>query len=544
MITGGYNLAPYHYESSSGWTRQTPQAAIVELERRYPLTVDTANNVPSVTLGEQVAVVMVTSNAMAGTQNVLSQNGPAGLTSAFSNGIRFTGFDISDESMRHTYVQSLTAAGRAAPYLAVGFMQNATSYSSAEWDKLVSYIFGVQAGLGRTPRGFEVSYEGLAELKKSLLFSQRMDSVTVANRIAYVQFWTGVGALLGVGIGMALTNLNNKGAQTAGQIVLAAVTAVQSTTTAVTMFQKIASNVRSLGDFTEAAIQQFTLGFRYTLNSAFAKAGAIGAAIGGVVTWALFFAAWGKGGLSTDSVEFNNLVAGAVAGTLMIVLTIFLSLSVVGAIILAVFAVFDLISLIICKAGVKAACSLGITEALTKLITEWIYTGGVMIDMKADPALTNIEDAQLRLTDPARGLVVGNSVRFDVTLLSVAKHAAPDPGIIYHYDNFFTAQDLGSTTVKYSLDTSERKSKADLNQTTWWSIRPYSWVVAEVPSPVVGWLVPTTQSKDLYQGMRRDWLTSQLIRVRQPPDQPGLPPLPQHQHGPAPVRLLVPDLCP
>ena len=249
---------------------------------------------------------------------------------------------------------------------------------------------------------------------------------------------------------------------------------------------------------------------RSSLNSVAAKAGAIGAVLGGVATWVLFFAAWGKGGLSTDSVAFNALLAGAIAATLVIVVTFLVSLTVVGAIVLAVVAIFDLIALIICKAGVKLACSLGITEMITKLITDWLYTGGVMIDLKADPSLTNIEDAQMRLTDPARGLVAGNSVRFDVRLLSVAKHAAPEPGIIYHWDDFFTPEDLSSTTVKYTLDTAERKAKPDLNQTTWWSVRPYSWIEAEVPSPVVGWLVPTVQSKDLYEGMRRDWLTSQV----------------------------------
>ncbi len=122
----------------------------------------------------------------------------------------------------------------------------------------------------------------------------------------------------------------------------------------------------------------------------------------------------------------------------MIVLTFFISLSVVGAIVLAVFAVFDLIALIICKAGVKLACSLGITEAITKVITEWIYTGGVMIDTKADPSITNIEDAQMRLTSPERGLVVGNSVRFVIDLFTYVRHAAPEPGIVYHYPEFFT----------------------------------------------------------------------------------------------------------
>ena len=500
VITGGYNLAPYRYDSGAGWVRQTPQEAVAEVERRYPLTADTANNVPSVTLGQQVSVVMVTSNAMEGTQGVLSQNGPAGLTAAFSSGIRFSGFDISDESMRNTYVQALTAAGRAATFLAVGFMRNATTLSETQWNKLVDLIF-YKNNIGNIPQDFDLD---LGLLKSKLT----IERIGVQQNIALVQFWTGVGALLGAGIGLALTNLNNKGAQTAGQIVLATVTAVQSTVSAVTMFQQIANNVRTLGELSEATVMTFTLGFRYALNSAFAKASAVGAAIGGVVTWALFFAAWGKGGLSTDSVEFNNLLAGAVAGTLLIVVTIFLSLTVVGAIILAVFAVFDLIALIICKAGVKAACSLGITEALTKLITEWIYTGGVMIDTKFDPAITNIKDADMRLTHPERGLVVGNGVRFVVDLWTYVRHATPEPGIIYHYDNFFTAEDLGSTTVRYELSNFERKTPANLNQTQWGDVVPYGWVEAEVPSPVVGWLVPTTQSKTLYRSARSDQLTS------------------------------------
>ncbi|MEZ4640161.1 MAG: LamG-like jellyroll fold domain-containing protein [Caldilineaceae bacterium] len=263
-------------------------------------------------------------------------------------------------------------------------------------------------------------------------------------------------------------------------------------------------------------IESMVLSFRHSLSSSAAKSGAIGAAIGIVVSWAFFFAAWGKGGLSTDSIAFNALLAGALATTLTLVLTFFLSLSVIGAIVLAVVAIFDLIALIICKAGVKAACSLGITEALTKLITEWIYTGGVMIDTKADPAITNIEDAEMQLTDPAKGLVTGNSVRFTVDLWTYVRHLAPEPGIIYHYGNFFTPEDLRSTTVKYSLDNAERKIPADLNQTSWADVISYGWVEAEVPSPVVGWLVPTVKSKNLYQAARSDTLTSGVYEFSTP----------------------------
>lgn len=50
-----------------------------------------------------------------------------------------------------------------------------------------------------------------------------------------------------------------------------------------------------------------------------------------------------------------------------------------------------------------------------------------MIDTQADPSLTNIEDAKMRLTYP-EWLVVGNSVRFDIELFTLARHLAPEPG--------------------------------------------------------------------------------------------------------------------
>jgi hypothetical protein len=315
-----------------------------------------------------------------------------------------------------------------------------------------------------------------------------------------------------VGLGILVTNL--KGGEAAGQIMLAAMTAINSTVQAVMMYRNISSIISTVSGEAVKGLDLAitTLSFSHALSSGLAKASAVGAVIGIGVTWALFFAAWGKGGLSTDSVEFNSLLAGAIASTLTAVVFFLLSLSVVGTVLLAVVAIFDLIALIICKAGVKLACSLGLMEAMTKLITDWIYTGGVMIDTKADPAITNIDDARMRLTQPERGLVVGNSVRFEIDLFTYVRHAAPEPGIVYHYDNFFTPEDLRSTTVKYSLDNAERKLKAELNQTNWAGVTGYSWVEADVPSPVVGWLVPTVQTKNLYQGARTDTLLS-LIHI-------------------------------
>ncbi len=505
MITGGYVLSPYQYVSATAsWARQTPQDVVGTLESRYPLTGSGGAVVP---LEQQSATVVVTISAMQGNQAVLSQNGPAGLSSALTaNGaIRLQAADIRDEDLRLIYVEALAAIGRIVPYLAKDAMTRGTGLSEQAWTKLSNDLFESvrkKYQLGYIDKDVRLKYWN--ELKYSKGFNS---DPLIAQTNRYRQAMVGP-ALVLYGIGFFLTNV--KGAQTAGEIMLSALTAAESTIEAVSSYRTVQSVFKTLpliDDFA-GSVQAATLRFSHSLTSSAAKAGAVGAALGLVATWAFFFAAWGKGGLSTDSVAFNALLAGAIAMTLVLVLTFFISLSVVGAIVLAVFAIFDLIALIICKAGVKAACSLGITEAITKLITEWLYTGSVMIDTNADPSLTNIDDATMRLTNPEQGLVVGNGVRFDVTLLSVARHAAPEPGIIYHYDNFYTAGDLRSTTAKYTLDTTERKLPADLNQTTWYEVRPYDVVEAEVPSPVVGWLVPTVQSKTLYQGARFDRLSS------------------------------------
>ncbi|MBI1298362.1 hypothetical protein GC175_25795, partial [bacterium] len=516
-ITGGYNLAPYQFDSTGNrWTRQTPEEHLKELETRYPETNIGASTAPTVTVGEQSAVVLISMNAVQGKDNVLSQNGSTGLTSAFTGGGAiggFKGIDVSDESMRNTYVQALSSVGRLVPYLALDNIVKSTGFSASLWRELSDSVYAARGGAITGTDEF-VAQE-LRKLQSEIYgtLSEGAGSVKYATEVTYatkdIARYRQVLApimLIGVTVGIILSNI--KGAETGGQIILASLKAVNDTLNAVFTFQTVLATFRSLPNIADPVA--LTLSFGHSLSSSTGKAGAAGAVIGIAVTWIMFFAAWGKGGLSTDSIEFNNLVAGAVAGTLLVVINLLLSLSVVGAIVQAVFAILDLIALIICKAGVKLACSLGISESMTKLLTEWIYTGAVMIDTAADPAITNIEDVQLRLTQPERGLVAGNSARFQVDLYTYVRHAEPEPGIIYHWPSFFTRQDLSSTTVKYALDNTERKIAADLNQTQWSRVTNYGRVDATVPSPVVGWLVPTAKSKLLFQGDRYDTLTSGL----------------------------------
>ena len=529
-VTDGYVLAPYQ-RSGNAWTRQLPSDYVKTLESRYPQTKLLASPVPTVTASTQASIVIVQVQAAQGNEMVTSQNGQTGLGAALSGNGSIGGLqaaDITDAGLRDVYIKAATALGGSVPYLASNTMLKGLGLSENAWADLVNGILKVRRAkfyeanifeyqLLKDVIGSKAPAEELASnLKKmALRLTVSRNLTTKTTKISIVGYRKlAVGPLLiGMVLGAILVNL--KGAQTVGEIMLASLTAIVQTVDAVQSIRVVLADIASLPNIGKSALAT-VLSFRNSLSSSTAKAGAVGAVIGIVVTWSLFFAAWGKGGLSTDSIAFNNLVAGAIASTLVVVLTFLLSLSVVGAIVLAVFGIFDLIALIICKAGVKTACSLGITEAITKVMTEWIYTGAIMIDTKADPAITNIEDIKMRLARPDKGLVAGNSMRFDLKLLTVVRHAVPDPGIIYHYDNFFTPQDLQSTTVQYSLDKTERKLKVDLNQSPWPLVYQYSWVTTLVPSPVVGWLVPTNQTKNLYEGRRTDQLLSESYPFTQP----------------------------
>lgn len=173
---------------------------------------------------------------------------------------------------------------------------------------------------------------------------------------------------------------------------------------------QVASKLDAIGP-NPAATQLVKQGakFLFGINSTIAKIGAVGAVIGLGLTWVVFFAAWGMGGLASGSIAFNSLVAGAVAGTVVLVLSLIVSLTVVGAIVLAVIAVFDLFALIACKAGAKKACDIGIMSIITEALTDLIYTGGIMIDTdtqrKQNPAppISTIKDLDMRLTNRGWG---------------------------------------------------------------------------------------------------------------------------------------------
>ena len=242
--------------------------------------------------------------------------------------------DIRDEDLRHAYVQALASGIGAVPYLSKYRMLKEVLNEGA-WEYAVERLF--DSGAYKTV-GSKMKYrQNLFDVEnfKALLRLERGTNVAEVHAIGrYRQVLVGP-MLIGMALGFLVTNI--KGGESAGQVMLSALTALNDTLDAVTTYRTVASSLRGLGVTDPGVILQLTLRYSYSFSSSVAKAAAVGAVIGVAATWSFFFAAWGKGGLSVDSVEFNNLLAGAISATLVIVLTFLVSLTVVGAIILAVF---------------------------------------------------------------------------------------------------------------------------------------------------------------------------------------------------------------
>ncbi len=500
LATANYNLAPYRFSTTQQAWEPFPVAeyadSLLEDFRNTDAGLPEGDNNPEMIEATGLLGTVLVVTKVQGQSSVISANagGQSTLTAAFPP-IRFQAPDLSDSSIRNSYTTAIRAPAERVIQLV-----RVLNYSNA--NKTMFTVFNHAFGNFNKVQPWGPGSKATSPARQVLLEAygtgRQLVSRFMVTSIAL--------SMIGV-LGFLMMNTSNASARTAGEVITATVGTVGSVMNAQLTIGEL-SKLVEVGSNTFSS--KVSLTAAHSLTSSAAKAAAIGAVIGLVVTWSLFFAAWGKSGIAAGSVEFNNLVAGAVATTIVLVLSFVLALSVIGSIALAVVAVFDLIMLIICKAGVKEVCDLGIMSAVTQLITDAIYQGQGMIDLSGDPAIVNIEDLRMSLTRPEQGLVAGNSVRFTADILTSIRHAYPKPSVVYHYGSFFTGADLQSSTVKYQLADRKFDLKVRPNQSTWTSQGVYDIAHELVPSPVVGWLVPTMKSKQLWAAFRYDTAVSRL----------------------------------
>lgn len=500
-VTVGYNMAPYRYNTTQAAWEAFPMDEYADHVRASFAATD-AGLTPDESTPE-----VVQASAMVGTINVLlvnkgqsaviSTNGASGQNLLSLQGL-FEGVNLSDEALRADYLTAInTATDRIVQFVRFA---NRDLFTFKDYDALFRTTLDPN-------RQFPSDLERL---------QAQIELTTKANN--YVKAFTLFQSVLVLaGVGSLIAMNTNKTGKIAGEAIALSVNAVGTIIEAATTISQVNQIViKNNPTANSLVLKAKTLAGWYSWNHVTTKVAAVGLVIGLALTWIVFFAAWGGGGLSVGSIAFNTLLAASIASTLVIVVTFFVSLTVVGAIILAIFAVFDLLTFIICKAGAKGACDLGITAAITQALTDWIYQGEVMIDLSGKPPISNIDDMRMNLTHPDQGLVVGNSVRFQADMFSLIRHNWPKPSVVYHYDDFYNSEDLQSSSVVYSLGTSKIKLSTERGKTLWGDARPYDIAEALVPSPGIGWLVPTEQSKVLWQAARYDTIVSPLYNFTAP----------------------------
>jgi hypothetical protein len=472
LATGSYNLAPYRYNTTKTAWEAFPAADYIaeKVPQYWPETTPPNADEKTVFLvqvnanygGATIAANLKGQSATLST-NAETSGGYTSLINTLPTSF-FSLPDLTDEALRNSYLASLVGVGARVGQI--------VRFTDDFPDTVVEKLFNLTRPQFGSTNDVDISTLSFAERQQRLLntdISGEVDAqAKYQNKLSRTKNLLALGnsVFMLASLGGLLAFNNAKG-RVAGEAILQSVSAVSSVTDAIINHGELTALVKAkFPNANPAQINAKVFSSVFGVKTAAFKAGAVGVVVGIGLTWIAFFAAWG-GGIATGSVAFNALLAGAIATTLVVVMTFLISLTVVGAIILAVFAIFDLFTFIACKAGAKKACNLGITEAIIKVMTDWLYTGGVMIDTSGKPPIATVDDIKMRLSDPARGLVMGNGVRFEAAVSTLVRHATPDPGIIYFYSNFFTDKDIRSTSVRYALGPQKQKLSTALNQTQW-----------------------------------------------------------------------------
>lgn len=200
---------------------------------------------------------------------------------------------------------------------------------------------------------------------------------------------------------------------------------------------------------------------------------AVGAAVVSVLaTWAVFGVTVGLGHLS--HAQLGRALAGAIASTIVIGIMFAISLiPVVGAIITNIIYLIDSLVAMMCtaflseeqQAGMAGSwlCG-GIQGIVTYILTKLIYSHTDMVDMTvADRLQIHSLDMQ-GLTDPAKGLVVGNKVMVSVSYTNTIDMVDVPEGVGKAYWWMYSDEKLRGATFEYLLQDTETAFHEDLER--------------------------------------------------------------------------------
>ncbi len=189
-----------------------------------------------------------------------------------------------------------------------------------------------------------------------------------------------------------------------------------------------------------AALQKVLLGQGEWANAS-KKASIVGLVIAVGIAVGTFIYAVTSADLPPGSVAFNQLLAQTIAATILAIVLFALSLTVVGAIFVALITVIDLVFTLL---GLD---EYSISAQITKSLGEALYHFDLLVDTNVDMGPFSID-----LANPLEGPVEGAQLRVRSTLTTTATHKDPtDLRLIPYTGTYYTQSQLRKTSFIYSL---------------------------------------------------------------------------------------------
>jgi len=168
------------------------------------------------------------------------------------------------------------------------------------------------------------------------------------------------------------------------------------------------------------------------------------------IAWGVFIYAVASNNLS--SVAFNQLLAQTIASTIAAIIMFALTFTVVGAILVALVSIIDLLLWVF-------GSDFSITGWITNKIAEQLYHYQLLVD-------TDVETGGLGmdLTNPDLGMVEGNSVKITFPITTTARHKNPeDDRVLGYMWIFYTPDTLRRTSFEYTLTPVTNTVTTDIN---------------------------------------------------------------------------------
>ena len=187
------------------------------------------------------------------------------------------------------------------------------------------------------------------------------------------------------------------------------------------------------------------------INKAAKKMAVVGLVIGIGIAAGVFFYQWASGAIEPGTPQFKQAMAMMIAQIIVAVVLFLIEFFVPGgAIIVAVISLIDGLIMGICKAvGASSKDSFicdGIVMSVTKFIASLIYEYTPLVDMNNQDRLS-VGALDNTLTDPEKGFVVGNSIKYSTKVKSTLYRKAGG------------LDDILKTTMRYEL--TKKKEKGD-----------------------------------------------------------------------------------